>query len=189
MGIIAVGVVVVVVAALAMWAVGIYNRLVGLRNKADEAWAGIDVQLQRRADLVPNLVETVRGYQIHEQELLREVTEARAGLLDAGGPREAGQADGFLENVLGRLFAVAEDYPELQASDNFQELQEDLTEIEEEVAFARRFYNATVEDLSTAIQRFPNVLIARPLGFGEREYFRAEEPGRAVPEVDFGSRP
>lgn len=178
----------VVLVGIGAWVAGVYNRLVSLRNKAEEAWAGIDVQLQRRADLVPNLVETVRGYQIHEQDLLREVTEARSGLLNAGGPREAGQADDFLSNVLGRLFAVAEDYPDLKASENFQDLQEELSDLEEEISFARRFYNATVEDLATAIQSFPAVLIARPLGFEEREYFKAEAEDRAVPEVDFGSR-
>lgn len=181
--------VLVVIVVLGVWGVAVYNRLVRLRNKTEEAWAGIDVQLQRRADLVPTLVETVRGYQIHEQELLQEIAEARAGLMRAGGPREAGRADDRLEGALGKLFAVAEAYPDLKASDNFLELQLALTELEEEISFARRYYNATVEDANTAIQTFPTVVIARPLGFSEREYFKAEGDSRAVPEVDLGRRP
>lgn len=174
---------VIVVVGLLAWAVAVYNRLVRLRNKAEEAWSGIDVQLQRRVDLVPNLVDTVRGYAAHEEGVLTDVTEARSRIVAASGPREAGAADDQLEGALGRLFAVAEGYPELRASENYLELQRELTALEEEISFARRYYNATVEDLSTAIQSFPTLLIARPLGFREREYFKAGPGADQVPSV------
>lgn len=179
---IAVGVVVVVL----LWAAAAYNQLVGRRNKVREAWSGIDVQLTRRADLVPNLVETVRGYQIHEQGVLEEVTRARAGLMGARGPEEAAQADNMLEQALGRLFAVAEAYPALKANENFLELQRELSTIEQDVAFARRFYNALVQELNTAIQRVPTVLVARAFGFREEEFFAADAADREPPRVDFG---
>lgn len=181
-------IVVPVLLVLVLWIGVTYNRLVRLRNQVEEAWAGIDVQLQRRADLVPNLVETVKGYQIHEDEVLRGVTEARSRVLDAQGPREAGQADDMLASALGRLFAVAEDYPELRASTNFLQLQEALVGIEEEVSFARRYYNGAVEDLNTRIQSLPDVLVARPLGFSEAEYFKVQPGDREAPVVDFGDR-
>ena len=174
------------------WVASAYNRLVRLRNRNEEAWAGIDVQLQRRADLVPTLVETVRGYQIHEREVLEEVTEARTRLARAGGPREAGEADERLESALGRrvdrLVAVAEDYPELKASENFLRLQQELVQLEEDISFARRFYNATTEQLNTAIQSIPTMFVARPFGFDEAEYFKASAEDREVPEVDLGER-
>jgi LemA protein len=157
------------------------------RNEVQEGWAGIDVQLQRRADLVPNLVETVKGYAAHEEGVLTEVTAARAGLMKAQGPAEAGAADNMLEQALGKLFAVAEAYPDLKASENFQSLQSELSKLEEEISFARRYYNALVEKLNTAIQTFPNVLIAGPLGFKPAEFFKAGEAARTVPSVDFGS--
>ncbi|HWH32143.1 MAG TPA: LemA family protein [Egibacteraceae bacterium] len=178
---IALGVVVLVL----LWAAGAYNRLVGLRNKVREAWSGIDVQLTRRADLIPNLVETVRGYRIHEREVLENVTQARAGLMGASGPRQAAQAENMLEQALGRLFAVAEDYPDLKANENFLALQSELSELEEEIAFSRRFYNALVQELNTAIQRVPTVIVARAFGFSEAEFFQAEDAARAVPGVDF----
>lgn len=173
----------VVLVAVAVWAVVTYNRLIRLRNRAEEAWSGIDVQLQRRADLVPSLVDTVRGYAAHEQGVLTAVTDARARMVSASGPREAGAADDALEGALGRLFAVAEGYPELRASTNYLELQRELTTLEEEISFARRYYNATVEDLNTAIQSIPTVLLARPAGFTEREYFKAGPDAVDVPSV------
>ena len=179
-GVVIAGVLLVVVL---VWVVVTYNRLVRLRNKSEEAWSGIDVQLQRRADLVPNLVETVRGYAGHEEGVLTAVTEARSRLAAATGPREAGAADDQLEGALGRLFAVAEGYPELRASENYLRLQRELAALEEDISFARRYYNATVEDLSTAIQSFPAVVIARPLGFREREYFKAGPDAVEVPSV------
>lgn len=173
-----------VVVVLLVWVVLTYNRLVRLRNKTEEAWSGIDVQLQRRADLVPNLVETVRGYAGHERQALEEVTQARNAVLQASGPRAAGEADERLEGALRQLFAVAEAYPDLKASTNFLQLQRDLAALEEEISFSRRYYNAVVEDLNTGIQTFPSVLVARPLGFSEREYFKAGPDDRAVPAVD-----
>jgi LemA protein len=180
-------VVIVSVVVLALvWLVATYNRLVRLRNKREEAWSGIDVQLQRRAELVPNLVATVRGYADHEEQVLAEVTEARASMVEASGPRASGTADDRLEAALGRLFAVAEAYPELRAAENFLALQRELVELEEEISFARRYHNATVEDLNTRIQTFPTLLVARPLGFRPAEYFKAEGDARTRPDVELG---
>ena len=178
---IALGVVVLVL----LWAVMAYNRLVSLRNRVREAWSGIDVQLTRRADLIPNLVETVRGYRIHEQEVLENVTAARAGLMAAKGPEASARAENMLEQALGRLFAVAEAYPDLKANENFLALQQELSTLEEEVAFSRRFYNALVQELNTAIQQVPTVIVARSFGFTEEEFFQADDAARAVPRVDF----
>jgi LemA protein len=173
-----------VLALLAVVAVFGYNRLVRLRNEVDTGWANIDVQLQRRADLIPNLVEAVKGYAAHERGVFEEVTRARAALQRAGGPAAAAEADLGLSAALGRLFAVAEAYPELQASENFLRLQEDLTDTEDKISAARRYYNATVMHFNTAVQSFPWLLLARPLGFREREFFSAEGDV-AVPEVSF----
>lgn len=174
---------VVLVVAVAVWVVATYNRLVGLRNRAEEAWSGIDVQLQRRADVVPNLVEVVKGYAGHERETLERVVEARNAMTTASGPRAAGQADDQLEGALRQLFAVAEGYPDLKASTNFLELQRELARLEEDISFARRYHNAVVEDLNTGIQQFPAVVVARPLGFREREYFKAHQDARTAPTV------
>ena len=178
-------VVAVVVALIVIWAIATYNRLVRRRNEVQEAWAGIDVQLQRRADLVPNLVETVKGYASHEAGVFEEVTRARAGLMNASGPAEAGAADNMLQQALGKLFAVAEAYPDLKASDNFQSLQGELSKLEEEISFARRYYNALVEKLNTSIQTFPTLLLAGPFGFKPAEFFKAGDAARTVPTVDF----
>jgi LemA protein len=163
-----------------------YNRLVRLRNEVDTGWANIDVQLQRRTDLIPNLVETVRAYAAHERAVFEEVTRARAQLQQAGSPGSAAEANEGLTAALGRLFAVAEAYPDLQASENFLELQEDLTDTEDKIAAARRYYNATVNRYNTGIQSIPWVLVARPLGFHEREFFSAEDD-TAPPQVSFAS--
>ena len=173
-----------VVVGLAVWVVVTYNRLVGLRNRCEEAWSGIDVQLQRRADVVPNLVETVKGYAGHERETLERVVEARNEVVRAGGPAEAGRADDELEGALRQLFAVAEAYPDLKASTNFLQLQRELADLEEDISFARRYHNAVVEDLNTGIQTFPSVLVARPFEFREREYFKAGPGDRQVPDVE-----
>ena len=173
-----------VVAALIVFIVVTYNQLVAKRNQIQDAWAGIDVQLQRRADLVPNLVETVKGYQIHEQELLTEIATARSRVVEASGPRASGQADEQLERSLGTLFAVAEAYPDLKASENFLALQRELATLEEDISFARRYYTAVVKKLNTMIQTIPTVLIARPMGFRQAEYFKAEEEDRAVPSAE-----
>ena len=178
---------VVLLVLVAVWVVMTYNRLVRLRNRTEEAWSGIDVQLQRRADLVPTLVETVKGYAGHERETLERVVQARNAVAQAAGPRAAGQADDALEGALRQLFAVAEAYPDLKASTNFLQLQSELTRLEEDISFARRYHNAVVEDLNTGIQSFPSVLVARPFGFTEREYFKADAGDRAVPTVDMGS--
>jgi LemA protein len=174
-----------VLVLLALFAVLGYNRLVRLRNEVDTGWANIDVQLQRRTDLIPNLVETVRGYAAHERSVFDEVTRARAAVQGAGSPAAAAEADAGLTAALGRLFAVAEAYPDLQASENFSQLQDDLTDTEDKISAARRYYNATVMRFNTMVQSFPWLLLARPLGFGEREFFSAEGD-TAVPEVAFG---
>ncbi len=161
-----------------------FNRLVRLRQETNTGWSNIDVQLQRRADLIPNLVEAVRGYAAHERGVFDSVTEARASLLRAASPREAGAANEQLTEALGRLLAVAEAYPDLKASRSFLKLQEDLTDTEDKISAARRYYNATVMRYNTAIQSFPGLLYAGPLGFAPREFFSAEEEDRAVPQVD-----
>jgi len=150
-----------------------YNRLVRLRNEADTGWSNIDVQLQRRADLIPNLVEAVRGYAAHERGVFEEVTNARAALQRAGTPGQAADANDVLTTAIGRLFAVAEAYPELKASENFLRLQDDLTDTEDKISAARRYYNSTVMHYNTGIQSIPWVLVATPLGFRAREFFSA----------------
>ena len=161
-----------------------YNRLVRLRNEANTGWANIDVQLERRADLIPNLVETVRGYAAHERGVFEEVTKARAALQQAASPAAAGEANDVLTAALGRLFAVAEAYPELRASENFLRLQDELTDTEDKISAARRYYNTTVMHYNTGIQSVPWVLVARPLGFREKEFFSAEGD-TAPPQVSF----
>jgi LemA protein len=161
-----------------------YNRLVRLRNEADTGWSNIDVQLQRRADLIPNLVETVRGYAAHERGVFEEVTKARTALQQASTPGAAGEANDMLTAALGRLFAVAEAYPDLKASENFLRLQDELTDTEDKISAARRYYNSTVMHYNNGIQSLPWVLVARLLGFREKEYFSAEGD-TALPQVSF----
>jgi LemA protein len=171
-----------ILALLVVFAAFGYNRLIRLRNEADTGWANIDVQLQRRTDLIPNLVEAVRGYAAHERAVFEEVTKARAALQQASTPGVAGDANDVLTAALGRLFAVAEAYPELQASENFLRLQEDLTDTEDKISAARRYYNSTVMHFNTAIQSVPWVLVATPLGFRAKEFFSAAGD-TAVPEI------
>jgi len=173
----------VVALLLVVFVVG-YNRLVRLRNEVDTGWSNIDVQLQRRSDLIPNLVEAVKGYAAHERGVFEEVTEARASLLRATTPGEAGAANEVVTAALGRLFAVAEAYPDLKASQNFLRLQEDLTDTEDKISAARRYYNATVMRFNTKIQSIPGVLYAGVLGFRAREFFAAEDEAHAVPQVE-----
>ncbi len=161
-----------------------YNRLVRLRNEANTGWANIDVQLERRADLIPNLVETVRGYAAHERGVFEEVTKARTALQQAATPAAAGEANDILTAALGRLFAVAEAYPDLKASANFLRLQDELTDTEDKISAARRYYNTTVMHYNTGIQSLPWVLVARLLGFREKEFFSAEAD-TAPPQVSF----
>ena len=177
-------VILVIVALLVIALIALYNRFVRLRNRVDNAWAQIEVQLKRRWDLIPNLVETVKGYAEHERGTFEAVTEARANAQRAQGPAETAAAEGILGAALGRLFAVAEAYPELQASENFLQLQEDLTDTEDKISAARRYYNSTVMHYNTGIQSLPWVLVARPLGFREKEFFSAEGD-TALPQVSF----
>jgi LemA protein len=169
----------------ALFVVGIYNGLIRSRVRSREAWSGIDVQLKRRADLVPNLVETVRGYAAHERETFDSVTRARAMLQQAQGPAQAAEANNQLTQALRSLFAVAENYPELRASENFMALQRELSDIEEKVAYSRQFYNRNVTDFNTRIQVFPNVMIANVFNFQRFEFFEAEEEAREAPRVSF----
>jgi len=180
-------VIIVVLVLLALFVVWLYNNLVRQRNRVDNAWAQIEVQLTRRHDLIPNLVETVKGYAAHERGTFEAVTEARAAAQGARTPAEAGQAEGILSQALGRLFAVAEAYPELQADENFRQLQSELAETENRIAVSRQVYNDTVLTFNNAIQTFPGVVIAGPFGFSAREFFETDGAERAAPRVDFGS--
>jgi LemA protein len=164
-----------------------YNSLVQLNVRVDEAWSGITVQLKRRADLIPNLIETVRGYAAHEKEVFEGVTRARAETLAAAGPAEAGVAEGHLQQALRSLFAVAEAYPQLQASQNYLQLQHSLVDTEDKIQAARRFYNGGVRELNTKIKVFPNNLFARGLGFTERAFFEVSDDGAVSepPRVQF----
>jgi LemA protein len=166
--------------------VSIYNKLVRLRALVKEGFSGILVQLRRRADLIPNLVETVQGYATHERAVFEEVTQARAETANAGTVEATAQADAHMTGLLGRLFAVAEAYPELRANTNFLQLQDQLASIEGELQGARRYYNATVRDLNSTIQSFPPVLIARPMGFTEEPFYQDEDPAiQSAPKVSF----
>ena len=173
-------------AALALWAISLYNRLVRLRNGGEGAWSDVDVQLKRRWELIPNLVETVKGYARHEQSTFEQVTAARSQAMQARTPGEHAAAEGNLQSVLKALFAVAEAYPELRANENFLGLQRELSGLEEAIQNARRYYNAVVRDLNTAIESFPGNLLAGPFGFTKREYFELDSTAeRAVPKVSF----
>jgi LemA protein len=173
---------------LALWAVAIYNRLVKLRNICKEAWSGIDVQLKRRANLIPNLIETVKGYAKHESQIFKEVTEARTRAIGAKGPAEKASAESALSMGIRSLFAIAEDYPELKANENFLNLQQQLSGLEEQIQLARRYYNGAVRQFNTAIEIFPNNMVAGPFGFEKMEFFELQdEEKRQVPEVKFQS--
>ncbi|HET6171721.1 MAG TPA: LemA family protein [Gaiellales bacterium] len=186
----AVIIIVAIVVVLIIFLVGIYNGMVRSRNRVDEAWSGIDVQLKRRHDLIPNLVETVKGYAAHESGVFEAVTQARANAMGAQGPAQAAAAEGQLSSALGRLFAVAEAYPQLRATENFQQLQAELTNTEDQIAGSRRIYNGNVQDYNTRIQTFPGTLFAGTFGFTKREFFEIETPGdREAPVVSFGSGP
>jgi LemA protein len=174
-----------IIVVLGLVLVGMYNGLVRGRNRVREAWAGIDVQLRRRASLVPNLVETVRAYAEHERETFEEVTRARAQLEQAGSVEDAATANNMLTGALRHLFAVAENYPQLLAAGNFQELQRELSDIEEKIAFARQFYNANVLDYNNRTQTVPTVFVASMFGFRPEPFFEADEEGRAEVRVDF----
>ena len=181
-------VVIVIVAAvvfLLFVLVAMYNRLVRLRNRSENAWAQVDVQLRRRYDLIPNLVETVKGYAAHEKEVFEEVTRARSAAQQAQGVEQQGQAENVLSAALGRLFAVAEAYPQLRATENFQQLQAQLTDIEENLAVARQVYNDTVLSYDNALETLPTSVIAGLFNFRPRAYFEAEGAAREAPKVQF----
>jgi LemA protein len=186
----AVLVIVAIVIVIALFLIVTYNGMVRGRNKVDESWSGIDVQLKRRHDLVPNLVETVKGYATHEREVFQAVTEARTRAMSASSPAAAGAAEGILGQALGRLFAVAEAYPDLKASTNFLELQGTLNQLESEIAASRRVYNSNVQTFNTRIQSFPGVVIAGPFGFSKREFFVIENAAeRENVSVSFSTPP
>ena len=168
----------------------IRNSIIGSRNRVDEAWSGIDVQLKRRHDLVPNLVETVKGYAQHEQATFENVTKARAAAMQAEGPAQASQAEGLLTQALGGLRVVAEQYPELRATENFQQLSRNLSELEDEIQASRRIYNSNVQPYNTKIQIFPNSVVAGMGGFTAREFFEIEVAAeREAPSVSFTQTP
>jgi LemA protein len=183
-------IVVGVIVLLALIFILVRNSIIGARNRVDEAWSGIDVQLKRRHDLVPNLVEAVKGYAQHEQATFEKVTQARAAAMQASGPAEASQAEGMLSQALGGLRVVAEQYPELRATENFQQLSRNLSELEDEIQASRRIYNSNVQAYNTKIQVFPNSVVANSGGFTEREFFEIEVAAeREAPEVSFTQPP
>ena len=183
-------VIVIIIVVLLLLAGLIYvllrNSLISLNQRVGESWSGIDVQLKRRHDLVPNLVETVKGYATHEHETFEKVTQARAAAMQASGPAEAGQAEGQLTAALGGLRVVAEQYPQLRATENFQQLQRQLSELEDEIQASRRIYNSNVQQFNTRIQQFPASILAKQMGYTEKEYFEITEAGeREAPQVSF----
>ena len=174
------------IVVLFFWLVAVYNGLIKLRNRTNEAWSDIDVQLKRRYNLIPNLVETVKGYAKHERELFEKVTRARTTAMGAQSPTEKAQAENALSGTLKSLFAVAENYPDLKANQNFLELQRELSDTENKIQAARRFYNGNVRDFNINIQKFPNNLVADTLGFKKRDFFEIEEAAAREPvKVDF----
>ena len=176
-------IVIVVVVVLAI--VAIYNRLIVLRNRVDNAWSQIEVQLKRRYDLIPNLVNTVKGYAAHETGVFERVTQARAAAINAQGVEAQAQAENMLSGALKSLFAVAEAYPDLKANQNFLDLQAQLTDTENKIAYSRQFYNDSVMTFNTAIQTFPNNVLAGMFGFTVRQYFEAEPAADVAPNVQF----
>ena len=175
-----------IIVLFVFWLIGIYNSLIRGRNHVNEAWSDIDVQLKRRYDLIPNLIETVKGYAKHEREVFEKVTLARTQAMGAKTVEEHGQAEKGLTGALKTLFAVAENYPDLKASDNFGKLQDELSDTENKIQAARRFYNGNVRDFNIKIQVFPTNMFAKPLGFTKREFFEiGEEAERTNPKVSF----
>lgn len=180
-------IIIAVIVVVAIYAIALYNGLVAKRNLVHEGWSGIDVQLKRRADLIPNLVETVKGYATHEKAIFEDVAEKRAASMSAKDVTSQSAADQALTGALGRLIAISEAYPELKADANFRELQGQLAEIEDQMQMARRYYNGTVRDLNTAVQSFPAVLVAGPLGFHPEPFYEIEDRAAAQipPKVSF----
>ena len=180
-----VGVVLAILVILAIVAVVIYNRIVTLENRFENAWSQIDVQLKRRTDLVPNLVETVKGYAAHEQGVFEEVARSRQAMMNARGPDEGAEAANMMSAALGRLFAISEAYPDLKANENFRVLQEELSTIENKIAYARQFYNDAVLQYNNAIETVPGVLLAGPMGKTEHVFLEIPETERETPQVSF----
>jgi LemA protein len=187
-----VGIALIVVVILVFLVLGYlamtYNRLVGLRNRVETAWSQIDVQLKRRYDLIPNLVETVRGYASHERETLEGVIEARQQAIAAPTVEQRAEAENVLTGMLRQLFALSEAYPNLKANENFSQLQQELTQTEEQIAFARRYYNERVLNYDNGIEMFPSNIVAGTFGFQPKPYFEAETESREPVQVDFGTR-
>ena len=185
-----VGIILLVIVVIVLFVVGVYNSLIKLRVETESAWSDIDTQLKRRFDLIPNLVETVKGYAKHESKVFEEVTKARTAAMGATGPAEAAQAENMLTGALKSLFAVAENYPDLKANENFINLQDTMTQIEDEINKSRRYYNATVRDFNTKLQVFPNNIIAGMFNFTEKEFFELDdEEERKNVKVSFDESP
>lgn len=171
---------------VAVWAISIYNRLIKGKNLVDEGWSNIDVQLKQRVNLIPNLINTVKGYVTHEKDLLTQVTQLRNQSLNASTVAEQGQAENALTQTLGRLFAVAEAYPDLKANQQFLDVQQQLSQLEEKIQMARRYYNGTVRSLNTLIESFPSNIVAGRFNFTKRDFFELEDTNdRKVPKVEF----
>ncbi|PIP26869.1 MAG: hypothetical protein COX30_04900 [Candidatus Moranbacteria bacterium CG23_combo_of_CG06-09_8_20_14_all_39_10] len=175
----------IILAAVVIWIIGTYNGLITLKNRVDEAWSDIDVQLKRRYDLIPNLINTVKGYATHEKEVFEKVTEARTRAMNAGSTNEKAEAENMLSGTLKTLFAVSENYPDLKANQNFLELQRELTDTEDKIQASRRFYNGNARDFNIKIEVFPNNMIAGMLHFTKREFFEAGEGERENVKVEF----
>ena len=178
-------IILIIIVILAILIVGIYNGLIKLKNRVDEAWSDIDVQLKRRHDLIPNLINTVKGYAAHEKEVFEKVTEARTAAMGAQTPAEKENAENMLSGTLKSLFAVAENYPDLKANQNFLELQRELTDTEDKIQAARRFYNGNVRDFNIKIETFPSNIIAGMLNFTKRDFFASEEWDKENVNVQF----
>ena len=176
-----------ILAALVVGAIAIYNRIITLENRYQNAWSQIDVQLKRRNDLIPNLVETVKGYARHEEGVFRSVAESRQAMMSAKTVAESAEAANMMTQALGRLFAVSEAYPELKANQNFQMLQEELSAVENKIAYARQFYNDAVLQYNNAIETIPGVFLAGPMGKQEQVFLEIPETEREVPQVSFGA--
>jgi LemA protein len=178
-------IVLILIIVAIIWAIAVYNGLITLKNRVDEAWSDIDVQLKRRYDLIPNLINTVKGYAAHEKEVFEKVTEARTRAMNAGSGQEKADAENALSGTLKTLFAVSENYPDLKANQNFLELQRELTDTEDKIQASRRFYNGNVRDFNIKIQVFPNNIFAGMLGFSKRDFFEAAEGEKENVKVEF----
>ena len=176
---------IIILAILILWIIMMYNGLIKLKNRVDEAWSDIDVQLKRRHDLIPNLINTVKGYATHEKELFEKVTSARTAAISAGTPAQKEEAENMLSGTLKSLFAVAEAYPDLKANQNFLELQRELTDTEDKIQSSRRFYNGNVRDFNTKIETFPTNIFAGMLHFVKREFFQADVLEKENVKVEF----